>query len=204
MSDWVRNHWDYIVVTPPASTPITLAEVKEFLRIDTSDDDALLTSLIEAAVACGEGITRRIFITTGFRTFRNGFSETKNFVQGGELPIVLRKSSLIDTTLFTYKTDSGTTTLVKDTDFFEEIVNDYSKLRPEDMWPSDNKERVQSITIEFDAGYGPDASDVPADIKTALQQHVCFLYNNRGDCNDTSAKNSGAMFIYLKYKIMEV
>ena len=37
------------VVTAPSATPITLAEAKTFLRIDTSDDDTLINTLIGAA-----------------------------------------------------------------------------------------------------------------------------------------------------------
>ena len=39
----------YSVVTPAASEPITLTEAKNFLRVDGSDDDALITALISAA-----------------------------------------------------------------------------------------------------------------------------------------------------------
>ena len=35
------------VVTAPSAIPITLAEAKTFLRIDTSDDDTLINTLIE-------------------------------------------------------------------------------------------------------------------------------------------------------------
>lgn len=205
MSDWVRSQWDYFVITPPAETPISLAEAKDFMRVTTTDDDALITNLIVAATECGEKLSNRIFVTTGFRTFRNGFGERRQFSSGGRLPVVLRRSPFITSTLFKYKKDTSEITFVKDTDYFEEIVGDYSKLRPEDLWPSDNKQRVQSLTIEFDAGYGA-ATDVPQDIKTALLQHVTFLYENRGDCgcDQQSAIASGAMFIYQKYRIMEV
>lgn len=205
MSDWVRTQWDYFVITPPTDTPISLSEAKTFLRIDTDDDDALITSLIEAATECGQKLSNRIFVTTEFRTFRNGFGERRDFTSGGKRPLVLRRSPFISTTLFTYKNDTTIVTLVKDTDYFEEVVSDYSKLRPEDFWPSDNKRRVQSLTVEFNAGYGA-PTDVPADLKNALLQHVSFLYENRGDCgcDQQSAIASGAMVIYNKYRIIEV
>ncbi|MBV9418770.1 MAG: phage head-tail connector protein, partial [Alphaproteobacteria bacterium] len=34
------------LTTPPATEPITLAEAKTHLKVDTTDDDALITRLI--------------------------------------------------------------------------------------------------------------------------------------------------------------
>ena len=206
MSDWLRSQWDYTVITPPTESPITLAEAKAFMRVDFADDDTLIQSLIDTAVECGQKITRRVFINTEFRTLRNGFGEARTFTSGGELPLVLRKSPFISTTLFNFKkTDDTVVVLVKDTDYFEEIVADYSKLRPEDLWPFDNKRRVQSITIEFTAGFA-NAAAVPQDLKTALLQHITALYENRGDCDvaGESSIPSIAMSIYQKFKIMEL
>jgi len=42
-----ENKWK--VSTAPASEPITLAEAKLYLRVDTTADDALITALITAA-----------------------------------------------------------------------------------------------------------------------------------------------------------
>ncbi len=205
MSDWLRAQWDYTVITPPEDDVVTVEKAKEFMKIDFADEDTLIASLITAATELAQKITRRVFLTTGFRTFRNGFGESRHYTSGGELPIVLRRSPFIASSLLKYKTATGETSLVKDTDYFEEIVGDYSKLRPENFWPTDNKQRVQSVTIEFTAGYGDD-TDVPEDIKLAILQHVNFLYSNRGDCgcDEASASVSGAMNIYQKYRIIEV
>jgi uncharacterized phiE125 gp8 family phage protein len=42
-------------IAAPATTPITLAEAKAQMRVETSDDDALITRLIAAAVAFTDG-----------------------------------------------------------------------------------------------------------------------------------------------------
>lgn len=52
---------------PPAQYPVSLAAVKNFLRVDDiDDDDDLLTGLIQAATEACENYTRRSFITKGW------------------------------------------------------------------------------------------------------------------------------------------
>ena len=52
------------IVTPAATEAITLSEAKNFLRVDHSDDDALISALISAARQMCESYTRRILVTT--------------------------------------------------------------------------------------------------------------------------------------------
>ena len=38
-----------ILLTPPAAEPLSLAEAKAFLRLETADDDPLIAAFISAA-----------------------------------------------------------------------------------------------------------------------------------------------------------
>jgi len=52
---------------PAAVDPVSLAQAKNFLRVDGfTDDDTLITGLISAATIACENFTRRSFITKGF------------------------------------------------------------------------------------------------------------------------------------------
>jgi hypothetical protein len=54
------------VVTPPAIEPVALNDVKSFLRVNHSDDDALISGFISEARAYAEGFTSLAFIHTQF------------------------------------------------------------------------------------------------------------------------------------------
>ena len=49
--------------TPPAIEPVTLEELKDHLRVDSVDEDALLTGLLAAAREWCEGFQNRAYIT---------------------------------------------------------------------------------------------------------------------------------------------
>ena len=54
-------------MTPPASEPLSLAEVKTFLRIDGSADDSILTTLIASARIMAEELTGKSLITQSWK-----------------------------------------------------------------------------------------------------------------------------------------
>jgi uncharacterized phiE125 gp8 family phage protein len=62
-----------ILLTAPAFEPVSLAEAKAFLRVDTGDDDDLITALIAAARTHVEMQTRRALITQSWRLVRDGW-----------------------------------------------------------------------------------------------------------------------------------
>ncbi|WP_029354118.1 head-tail connector protein [Bosea sp. 117] len=51
----------------PAAEPLTLAEAKAYLRVDHDAEDALISSLITAARATVEALTRRLLIDQSWR-----------------------------------------------------------------------------------------------------------------------------------------
>src|ERR1700743_3466291 len=52
-----------ILTTPPATEPISLDEAKAHLKVDTTDDDALIGALISAARSRAELLISRALIT---------------------------------------------------------------------------------------------------------------------------------------------
>ena len=55
------------LVIPPAEEPVSLAEAKQHLRVDSGDDDLLIGSLISAARQAAETKTGRQLITARWK-----------------------------------------------------------------------------------------------------------------------------------------
>lgn len=64
------------LITEPASEPVTLAEVKLQCRIDGTDDDALITSLITSARQSCEHMLGRSLMTQTWEVVLDAFPDT--------------------------------------------------------------------------------------------------------------------------------
>ena len=51
------------LTSEPANEPVATADAKNYLRVDTSDDDTLIASMVKAARNTVEGYTKRALIT---------------------------------------------------------------------------------------------------------------------------------------------
>ena len=60
MSQYLQNTVSLTCDQVIGEEPISLADAKLFLRVDTDDDDTLITSMISAARAAAEGKTHRV------------------------------------------------------------------------------------------------------------------------------------------------
>lgn len=202
-SNFAERAYTYKVTTPASVTPISIANVKAFAKITTSTDDALIATLIKAAVRYAEQITRRDFITRTYETFRDLFPGTYQgfhsfnghispFGEFGNFGFEIRKSPLQSITKVEYTDTTGATILVASTVYYNTVEEDYSTLLtlPGQSWPTDALERLQAIKITFKSGFGDADTDVPEDLRQALLMHVTFLYENRGDCEDISEGSS--------------
>ena len=67
-----------VVVTPPASEPLTLDEAKLHLRVTTDDDDDHISRCISAARQHAEVFLNRALLTTTFRLRADSFPDLPN------------------------------------------------------------------------------------------------------------------------------
>ncbi len=193
----IRN-WTYEIITPPANLAVSLDAVKTHLKIPLSVTtfDVELTAFIKAATLLAETFTRRTFINTEFRTFRDFFA----------CCFLLKRSKASSISQIQFLLD-GVLTVVDPTIFFFTDVTDYSEVHLNDGkdWP-DEDDIEQAVRIEFIAGYGVDESFVPEDIKLALKMMVANFFVNRGDCGVPCGDEIPcvAKALLSQYRIIEI
>lgn len=62
-----------ILTQPPAAEPLSLADLKAFLRVEGTEEDGLVQSVAAAARAHLEAMTGRAFVTQGWRIRRDAW-----------------------------------------------------------------------------------------------------------------------------------
>lgn len=176
------------LVTPPAEEPVSLADAKLHLRVDFTDDDALITALISAARQAAEMLTGRQIVTARWKLVLDSFPGPSLMgVPAGEpfsLPghaILLPKSPVASVLSIQYLDMSGAWQTMPATDYTVDAACEPARITPVfgKIWPI-TLPQIAAVAVTFDAGYGPPAS-VPEGIKAWVKLRIDSLYNHRGE-----------------------
>lgn len=163
-----------VLDTPPASEPITTAEAKSHLRVDISDDDTLIDSLVTAARVHVENITRRQLITATWVESFDCFPDNRY------CPIYLSKPPLASVSSIEYVDTDGNTTTWSSSNYRVDTASQPGRITPayNEDWPTDVRDVTNAVSITYVAGYGS-ATDVPGPIRSAILLLVAHWYENR-------------------------
>lgn len=161
-----------VLKTGPATTAISLAEAKAFLRVDSDydDDDSYITSLIGVATNVVEQFTRRRLITQTYNIYYDEFPPYMDLQVGNVASVTHVKYYDTDNTLQTLETSQY------DVDIRVKPGRIY---QAEDGNFPDTYERANSVEVEFVVGSA--ASDVEDAIKQAMYIVIGRYYENRQD-----------------------
>lgn len=169
-----------VLRTPPLVEPISVSEIREYLRLEESADDALLATLITAARQWAERYTGRAFITQGWRLWEHCWPQQGDSV---ELP----HPQLIAVTAVTVYDDSDNAVIWNASNYLIDTADAPGRLvrRISAEWPLATR-ASNAIAIDYTAGYGA-AADVPEPIRLAIRQLAVAWYENRGDGDPATA-----------------
>ncbi len=160
------------LITAPALEPVTLADAKAHLRLDSGDDDALITAAIAAARVHVEALTRRLLIEQGWRVYLDQWPR-KRIVR-------LIPTPLISVDAVTVYDADGNPTVVAADDYEVDTVAVPGRLVLSGSAPVVVGKAVNGIEIDLTAGYGPSSVDVPAPLRQAIMMLVAHWYEHRG------------------------
>jgi uncharacterized phiE125 gp8 family phage protein len=164
---------DFQLVEGPESEPITVAEARMHLRVDDTEEDAYIGTLVGAA-------RRWIERTHGLSLVSQTFDGSVDaFPWDGVIKI--DKYPLRSVTSITYHDEDLTTSTVLSASSYQ--VDTAKRppliaLKSGSSWPTASLRATSGVVVRFVAGYGT-AEDVPEDIRHALKLLVAQMYNFR-------------------------
>lgn len=164
-----------ILISPPPVEPVSLAELKEFLRVDAGDSsqDNLIATLAVAARSWAEVFTNRRFVQQTWRLamdFFPGYIDMKLAGQKVSSPFVSGSNAVLvgiryaialpfppvqAIAAFTYQDANGHTTVMNPaTDYVQDLASNPARLTPAfgQMWPV-ARVVVNAVQVDYTVGY---------------------------------------------------
>ena len=165
----------------PASEPVSLSEAKLYLRVDDSNEDALITDCIVASRLMAEQWLGRSLITQSWKlAFDLAIADSVWLPMG---PV----TSILSIVIFNQ--DGSSSTLAANT-----------------YWLNAAKNAVEfdtifsgfRIEISYNTGYGV-AAAVPKPIKMGILAHIASIFDARGDAVEAGIPEQSMAF-YRPYR----
>lgn len=168
-----RNHYRYGIrrTVAPLVEPVTVAEVMADLDIQRTDQEGMVERLIQTAREQIEDQTNRQIITATWQLSLDGFPSG---------PILIPRCPVQSVGSVTYISSNGTSTTLSSSDYTVVVDDEPAEIHVGYglSWPS-TRDVPRAVVVEFDAGYGDAATDVPAIVKSLLMLIVGGLYEFR-------------------------
>jgi len=206
----------HTLVADPAAEPVTATDVKNQLELDVTDTskDTQIELYITASREMVEEYTGLALITQTWKLtldhWPNDRQQWWSGVRQGSIDELLQSGRAAQVflpryplqTVDTIKSD-GVAVTVADV-FITDTQQKPGRLivKRGATWPV-ALDNANGIDIEYTAGYGTAASDVPAAIRLAIIQMAAYMFEHRGDCDTAGAmKMSGAQSMINTYKVV--
>ena len=184
----------------PATEPVSLNEAKMVLRIDGTDDDILIASLITAARIYIETTIGKILITESWSFFKDHWP-TKQVLH---LPLSPLQS--IDEIRFHHQDD--THTVLGEETYVTDLISNKARIKfLEPSPPAGSARQFNQLEVQFTAGFGNSETDVPEDLRRALLMLTAHWFEQRepigfgGSFNEIPTTISALLASYKTHRV---
>lgn len=189
------NPFNLKKLTKPAA-PVTLAQVKEFLRIDNNAEDTTLMTYAKAASNRLEAACDTVFVETQFLFTLDNFPFKKSDewwdgVREGSVnqfrqpnnSIEIPVGNITEVTEFKVTDSADQTVDFLPSNWTLDNVRSQGRitLKFGAIWPVYVLAANNAIKIKFKAGLVSDPTQLPEEIQLAVLQMVSSIYEHRGD-----------------------
>lgn len=158
------------LIAGPAVEPVSVAEAKMHVRIDGTAEDGFISSLI---------ITSRLHVEAALGlalVTQRWLWRFDQWPGKGAVELPLRPVQSVDAVRI--HPASGTAATVSPSSYTLDGAGNPARLMPKAALPGPGA-AINGIEIEFTAGFGAAAADVPAPIRQAVLLLVAHWYENR-------------------------
>ncbi len=161
-----------VLITGPAVEPVSLNEAKAHLRVDGTDEDTLVSSLIVAARIHVEAYTHRIFITQIWSIYLDKWPHDQ--------PLMLPISPVQSVTAINTYEDDDSFVAADPVSYVVDAVSFPPRIRGRGTGvPPRPGRALNGIEIIVNAGYGNDGIQVPQPIRQAILMLVAQWFEHR-------------------------
>lgn len=161
-----------ILIAGPALEPVSLAEAKAWLRIDGSDEDALISTLVTSARLVLEAHTHQLFLEQSWKILYDAWPSR------GALKIPLTPFMSLEA-LQVYDA-SGVASDVSASMFVLDASPQGARIAFTEPPPEPGR-KIAGIEMRIRAGFGASAANVPAPLRQAILMLAARWFENRGD-----------------------
>ncbi len=182
------------VTTAPTIEPVTVAELKTYMRLDTSAEDDLIEGFITAVREAAEEWLGRSLLS---QTITMSLDFWPNEV------IRLPRPLLISVTEIRTLDESDSETTYSSSNYYVRTIPEPGEIAliQGASFPENTERDHGGYEIEFVAGYGTSASDVPNSIRQGIKLWAALIYENRVPIKDPPKISKSLMSFYRVLKI---
>jgi len=198
-----------VVVTAPADTPVSLAELKAHLRVDGDTEDALLDAMIKGAAETAEFYLNRSLITQTLRLSLDRWPAGQvqvPWANGLRIVELARPPVQSIASVTTYDDDDQPSVVGTDIYRLANGSNERARLvlRKGQAWPMGLRSN-DAIEIDYVAGYGNASADIPEPIRQGLLALIGFWFEHRDGASWEAGLQPlpvGAVSFWRPYRLM--